>query len=222
MTARYAAPMSSFRVRTTRRGGFSLVEALVVLAVSGMALAIVFSIGTRAGEAGFALGRRALSAADQDLSTGVWRTLIESALLVPARLSEPGRAAPIVGTSDRIEAEAIMLRATPCAPRGWRGRLVLTLEETDEGGSALVCTGASGPVTVLDLGPGEARFTFSEDGQAWASAIDTGALDDRDRLAAPLELRRLFIRLDSPARGSLLAEAASGRPETWVRPDEFT
>ena len=37
-------------MQTARRAGFSLIEALVVLAIGGMALAVIFSIGIKAGD----------------------------------------------------------------------------------------------------------------------------------------------------------------------------
>ena len=62
--------------RLAQRSGFSLIEALVVLAIGGMALAIIFSIGIKAGDTGFSLGRRAMSAADLDVSVSDVRVLI--------------------------------------------------------------------------------------------------------------------------------------------------
>lgn len=218
--ARYGRRMRGQGLRLERRRGFSLVEALVVLAVSGMALTVVFSIGSRAGETGFALGRRALAAADQDLSTGIWRTLLDSALLMPIRLDDPERVQPVVGVSGRLEAEVVTTRATPCAPRGWRGRMVLTLDQQDDG-HVMLCQAAAGPVVVMALGPRPARFRYSLDGMTWLPDVDTSAIRDDERLAAPLATRRVFVRLEGGDQASLTGEISSGRPETWVRPDDF-
>jgi hypothetical protein len=52
---------TSFAYRSLRRvGGFSLIEALIVLIVAAFALMLVLSICGQAARTGFALGRRAL------------------------------------------------------------------------------------------------------------------------------------------------------------------
>ena len=56
--------------------GFSLIEALVVLVVTGAALMLVFSVGARSTEIAFRLGRRALDLADRQVSTDALRVMI--------------------------------------------------------------------------------------------------------------------------------------------------
>jgi hypothetical protein len=85
-----------------QREGFSIVEALVVLAISGMALAIIFTIGIRAGDTGFALGRKAMSAADLDLAVSDLRSLMRSYELRPGDTFVDGVDEPLIGTMDRI------------------------------------------------------------------------------------------------------------------------
>ena len=53
--------MARARRQAANDGGFSLMEAMVVLIIGGMALMLVFAIGGRAAEIGFGLGRRALA-----------------------------------------------------------------------------------------------------------------------------------------------------------------
>ena len=212
--------MMRIRRPAETRQGFSLVEALVVLAISGMALAVVFSIGARAGDTGFALGRRALEAADRDLSASDFRVLVEGIVLPPVRLMDPERDTAVVGSPDRLQAEVVMTRATTCAPRGWRGVVVLAVEQGPER-AYLTCKGEGAAVRVIDLGPNAGRLAYSADGVAWTDTVDTGAVDERDRMAAPLAEARLWVKLEQGRDRTIIGEASSGRPGTWVRPDEL-
>ena len=114
------------------RSGFSLIEALVVLAIGGMAVAIVFSLGMKAGDTGFALGRRAMSAADADISIANIRTIVQSLALRPPAMAVTGIDTPVTGEPDRLAGPVVMKRATPCAPQGWAGEISLAIVDNDE------------------------------------------------------------------------------------------
>ena len=92
-------------MQTARRAGFSLIEALVVLAIGGMALAVIFSIGIKAGDTGFSLGRRAMSVADADVAISDLRAIIRSLSLRPPAAIVEGVDRPIVAGPDRLEAD---------------------------------------------------------------------------------------------------------------------
>lgn len=124
--------------RDRARSGFSLIEALVVLAIGGMALAIIFSIGVKAGDTGFGLGRRAMSAADSDVAASDLRTLIRSLALRPPDTFLGGLDQPVVGDPIRLEGDVVIERATQCAPQGWAGRLVLAVERRGTGHALLI------------------------------------------------------------------------------------
>lgn len=199
------------------RQGFSLIEALVVLAVGGMALAIIFGIGISAGDAGFALGRRALSAADGDIANGDLRTIIRSLSISPVALRRPDDR-QIVGEATRIEGEVVMERGTACAPQGWSGLLTLTVE--GEGPTrALVCRGAR-EARLIPLPRGAPAFAYSTDGLAWTPRFST--LDQVADQDGTVRSTRLWVRFSAPPVVDIVETAASGRPELWIRRvDEF-
>ncbi|WP_145915932.1 hypothetical protein [Brevundimonas naejangsanensis] len=93
------------------------------------------SFGMKAGDAGFALGRRAMSAADADVAISDLRSIIRSLTVRPPAAIMEGVDLPLVGAPERLEGEAVMERATGCAPQGWAGRLVLTIEVQDAAAS---------------------------------------------------------------------------------------
>lgn len=203
--------------RLAQRSGFSLIEALVVLAIGGMALAIIFSIGIKAGDTGFSLGRRAMSASDLDVSVSDIRVLIRSIALRPAETFNAQVDRAISGAPERLEADVVMERATQCAPQGWAGRMVLTVTR-DAGQGVLTCEAGSGPVTLITTSDPAARLSYSVDGMAWsavyAPAERVPAINDGQMRAT-----RLFVRFQGGAV-DILDSAGSGRPESWIRFDD--
>lgn len=196
------------------RDGFSLIEALVVLAVSGMALAIIFSIGVKAGDSGFALGRRAMSAADRDVAIEDTRSIIRSIDVRPARTFAREIDRPFVGTSERFEGDAVMERATSCGPAGWAGRLVLTVEQ-QASERALVCRAGARQTVLLRTADPRAALSYSNDGRTWVASLTNLPADGagfRD-----LTAEKLYVRFDGGPRLDVLDMAFSGRPESWTR-----
>lgn len=197
------------------RSGFSLIEALVVLAIGGMALAIIFSIGIKAGDTGFGLGRRAMAAADAELSTNDLRSLLRSFSVRPEITFVTGVDRPVEGTSTRLTGEAVLERATQCGPQGWAGQLTLEIEQQD-GLTSIVCEAEDRRV-VLASGPGtSAGFRYSTDGgstwtDAWTNAPTTRFPE--------LRSVRVWFRVRGPGSLEVIETAGSGRPEAWARND---
>lgn len=198
------------------RSGFSLIEALVVLAVGGMALAIIFSIGVKAGDTGFSLGRRALTAADSDVAASDLRTLIRSVALRPSRTFIVGVDQPVVGAADRLEADVVMERATQCAPQGWAGRMILSIEL--RGAEQVLYCEAGGPRAVLaTVRPGQpAALSYSTDGLSWSPVFSNAPSANT---AGAFQSERLFVRFSAPPTIDILESVSSSRPQLWIRPD---
>lgn len=196
------------------RPGFSLIEALVVLAISGMALAIIFSIGTKAGDSGFALGRKAMAAADQDVAVGDFRSLVRSVLVRPQATFKAGVDQPTIGGPDRFEGDAVMERATQCAPLGWAGRLVLSVRPRG-GERVLVCQSGARTVELLTTRDPQAALSYSRDGRNWSPNVALAPVSSG--APPPLRSEALYIRFDGGPRLDLIEMAGSGRSETWLR-----
>lgn len=203
--------------RSKFQSGFSLIEALVVLAISGMALSIIFSIGVKAGDTGFGLGRRAISAADSDLSYSDVRTLIRSFELRPAASFKRTIDSPLVGSPARLVGDVVMERGTKCAPQGWAGSMILEIIPQGENGTALICEVAGRRMTLMDLPSSSATLSYSTDGENWSPGISTEPPLDQD----PSDLRaiRIWIRLNLAPRPDIVEMASSGDPQSWARDD---
>lgn len=190
-----------------------MIEALVVLAISGMALAIIFSIGVKAGDSGFALGRRAMSAADQDVSVGDVRSLFRSISVRPAGAFRRGVDLPLIGTPSRFEGEIVAERATQCAPSGWAGRVVLAVEIRGAG-RVLTCRAGDRFTDLLTTTDPAASLSYSRDGRTWSATFDstppTQSFDE------PLRSERLYIRFRGAAGMDVVEMASSARPQTWT------
>jgi len=95
--------------------GFSLIEALIVLLVAGMALMLVFAIGGQSARTGFALGRRALGAADDDVTQDQLRSLIRDLTPTPIGVDPAALGlAPFIGDAAGFEGDAVLDRAGAC------------------------------------------------------------------------------------------------------------
>ena len=198
------------------RSGVSIVEALVVLAISGMALAIIFSIGVKAGDTGFGLGRRAMSAADLDLAVSDLRSLLRSFEIRPVDTFVDGVDQPLVGTPDRLEGAAVMERATQCAPQGWAGHLVLAVEGEGES-RVLVCQAGTQRAVLFELGAAPAAFSYSVDTTTWSNAYENR------RATVPSEAgarsQTLYVRFEAPPVTDVVERATSAQPSRWFRND---
>lgn len=200
------------------RSGFSLIEALVVLAISGMALAIIFTIGTKAGDTGFGLGRRAMAASDSDIAIGDLRGLIRSVALRPSS-TFADIDTPVSGGRNRLAADVVMERANQCGPLGWAGQLVLSIDSVG-GRSQLMCERGGRKILLIDLGTGPAAFSYSRDGRSWSETYTNAPQDGED--ATELHSETVWIRLSSSTFGDVVESASSGSPQSWLRlTDDF-
>lgn len=191
-------------------------EALVVLAISGMALAIIFTIGIRAGDAGFALGRRAMSAADLDLAVSDLRSLLRSYELRPVDTFLEGVDEPLIGTAERIEGPAVMERATQCAPEGWSGHLVLVIEGPADNRN-LVCQAGERRTVLFELSSTPAAFSYSTDAMNWSTVFENRKSERPSEAGA--RSQAVFIRFEARPVTDVVEQTASGQPAKWFRND---
>jgi hypothetical protein len=210
------------RLRTRRaKGGFTLIEAILVLAITSLTIGIIFTIGARGGSTVLRLGSRALDVADTQLARDTFRSVVDS-LIVPSLTtraqSEGGLEADaeltsLTGDAAQLSAQWLAKRTTACGPAGQAGRLTLALTSS-AGHTVLSCQLEDGePVTLLDLGVRQARFEYSEDGTNWVEAWTVEAGQPVMDAAEPnAELRRVYVRLvTDDGLADLIALTTSGR-----------
>jgi len=205
------ADMGRRRPSTARQRGFSLIEALVVLAVAGAALMLIFSVGVRSTEIAFRLGRRALDLADRQVSTDALRVVVRGLVIPPAGPMARADASDASGTPREFGGPAVLATATPCARSGPAARVTVSLVG-DAGGDVITCRADEGPAAVLaDLRPRRARFSYSEDGARWRESW-RATPDLMDRARSPRE-RGVYVRLATDdGQVEVIERATSGRP----------
>jgi len=203
-------------MQITRRPGFSLIEALVVLAIGGMALAVIFSIGIKAGDTGFALGRRAMSAADTDVGLQDLRSVLRSIELRPAPHVMKGIDRPFIGTPERLEANVVMTQASACGPQGWAGRLSLSFVR--EGNQTRLICQADQPIELLAWSDADtAQFRYSPDGLLWNASLSTP--EESPGFQEEVYSESLWISLSKVDGNEIIEKVSSGDPIRWFRAD---
>lgn len=218
--------------RTPRRrvAGFTLFEALVALAVTGLAMTVMLDVGMRGVATSFRLGGRAVDRANQQVSLQALRDTLDSLVIPPIAVSsaaaeaeteeaeEAGQGDTFDGQSEQLSAYVIATRDTPCLPVGGQGRLTLSI--TVEGGrTQIACQlGDEDPVTLANLSWPDAAFSYSEDGVEWTDTWTVTRGETVDQSAVPdAELRKVYVRLaSSDGANQLIGLASSGRalPQT--------
>jgi type II secretory pathway pseudopilin PulG len=210
------------------KAGFTLIEAVVALAVTAMTCSILFAIGARGGQTVLRLGNRALETADSQLARDTYRSVIES-LVVPG-LTTVTQAqggvdmtdvdTSLTGDAGSVSAKWLGLRSTACGAAGDSGRMVLTLA-TVNSHSVVTCQLDDGQaINLLDLGPREAHFEYSEDGETWTDSWTVEAGEPVENALNPsAELRRVYVRLASTdGAADLVALTTSGRDINQAAP----
>ena len=197
----------------SKRAGFSLVEALVVLAITAMTLSLLFSMAGRGVDAGFRIGRSALDQADRTIETETLRSVLDSLRLPLLGIIEVPEEMPS-GSENEFSALASLVRPTPCGPRGEYGRLNLEIV-ADEEGSTVTCAINDGEPAVVLRHPGRLVFSYSDDGAEWSPVLGGADLAPvQDEESFRVRERRLFVRItDAAGAFDVIGRASSGRPE---------
>lgn len=214
-----AAPVASL----ARKAGFTLLEALVVLAVTGLTLGLVFSVTSRSAVTAYRLGDRAQGVAERQVATTAYRGIISSFVIPPLTTragAEGGQEADAMDTSflgeaRQVSGEWLADRGGPCGPVGTYGRLTLALVATEDRSTALTCQlDDAEPVQMILMKFRDAQFQYSEDGVEWLPSWLIEAGQPVELQVDPnLASRQVYVRVVAEDGSSDLVELAStGHP----------
>jgi type II secretory pathway pseudopilin PulG len=216
-----------------RVAGFTLIEALATLAVTGVTLGVLFTVGMRSVGTGFRLGQRAMTHANEQVSVqavkDVMASMILPALTPPSQAAETedeandqsGMGDEFDGAADTAAGYIIAARDNPCLPVGGEGRITLSFKP-NAGRTLVLCqVNAETPVTLADLEWPDAVFSYSEDGTTWTDSWQVIRGQDINNAAVPdSEQREVYVRIASRDGAHQIVELIqSGRhiPQTAVR-----
>ncbi len=219
--------------RCDRRAGFTLIESLTALIITGFAVSLILMIGARGAFQGLMLGNRAVATIDNNVTRSALGDLIGDIVIPPLTLASQAAETEtmevddsFVGATDQVAGRLVAGRETPCAPIGAEGRLVLAVRKTGDLESTVSCAltyddgTAIEPVDMVKLRWPDAAFSYSEDGAQWLGAweVDRGQPVETSALPNAIQ-RKVFVRLtSSDGRSQLVEIATSGRVVAQTAP----
>jgi prepilin-type N-terminal cleavage/methylation domain-containing protein len=200
--------------------GFSILESIIVLAVTALALTVVFSIGAKATDSAFRMGRHALAAADQQVDLESTREVLR-AFTVPPADGKEREFDGLRAQSDKLYGPAVLWRDTQCAPAGPVAGLTLALV-SDEKSTQVTCSLTNGPPIVIGSlpEPGARLQYFARNSADWSPtwAPDLASSQLEAEVEAPTR-RVLYVRIiDGQGRIYLLERLGSGPPRFSSNP----
>jgi type II secretory pathway pseudopilin PulG len=207
------------RTALAPESGFTLVETLVMLAVSALIAALVIPLSGQGVRDNFRLADRALLSGDYSSSETHYRLLLRQA--APPLMQADGSIddASLVGISTSLRFPVESEQAEPCSGVAGYAVVRLLVERKAKGGR-LVCDSAGGSYQLLEWSGGEASFSYSGDGAEW---FETWPIRTKGVLFDPGEppLVRLSLRQGRRTRllwveragdRALHGKALAGRP----------
>jgi hypothetical protein len=155
---------------STRECGFTLVETLVMLAITAMMATLLSPLSSEGVRDNFRLADRTLVAGEQSVSEAEYRNLLRRA--VPPLLRPDGSVADkgLVGVSTALQFPVEGEPSLACPGITGYRVVQLRVERRRAGGGRLLCDGASGTRQLLEWDRGEASFSYSPDGVSWVDA----------------------------------------------------
>lgn len=191
-----------------RVAGFTLIEALATLAVTGLTLGVIFMVGMRGVGTGFRLGQRAVDHANQQVSTQAVKDVLDSMILpsltIPSQAAETeaeaddqnGMGDEFDGSAASVAGYIVALRDNPCLPVGGEGRITLSFR-TNGGRTDVLCQlNSDDPVVVADLDWPNAQLSYSEDGTTWSDTWQVVRGQEVDTQINPdAEQREVYVRM---------------------------
>ena len=185
--------------------GLSLIEALVIVTVTALLALILLPLASGAAGRNFARADRAIAAAEAGAVEQAFRALLRS--------SVQDEIAPAGGSATAFDFVAGPEEDVGCVRAGAPQSVRLAILSNGSGG-ALYCEADGQRVVLLRWPQGQGRFSYSEDGAAWAGAWTDPAAAQRGRGgAAPATRRAPLVRFELDAGELSWAERAG-----WSEP----
>ena len=92
----------------TSKAGFTLLETMVVIAITGLTISLIYTVGMRGVFNGFRLGNRALTTADMEIAKAGYRDVLQSIVIPPVGVDASTR-------RSRARRRSLPAASWPCA-----------------------------------------------------------------------------------------------------------
>lgn len=196
--------------------GLSVIEALVVVAITSLLTALLLPLMSRASQRNYGYTQSTLDAGQTVRAETAFRAMLAN--LVPPNVATRAEQALALIEGDAAAFTGAFAAGAPsfCAPAGAYGLVRMRIERRGAGGG-LICQTGRGVYDVLTWRQGEAAFAYSADGAAWRAlwpaAARTGSANTPGAPEfSPAPLVR--FRLSSRQAGALEWIARAG----WSEP----
>jgi len=171
MAARWAANRE--RVVVTEPGraserGLTMIEALVMLAITAMVAALLYPMTARAMADAARGAAHGLNDAAAARGERVTRLLLRSAIAPQAAPGSAPVLSTIAGDPDAVAFDVALADAAGCARAGDDQTVTLLIANERDGGGALLCTVGRRETELWRWPQGQGQFAYSLDGVSWA------------------------------------------------------
>jgi prepilin-type N-terminal cleavage/methylation domain-containing protein len=147
--------------------GLSLIEVLVVLAITSAMAAIMFSTTSTGVRENFEIATKGLDYADRATAEATFRRVLRGVVQPDAAPGGPPPVTTAAGTPAALVIATELDEAAACAPKGHYSVLMLRIVSSGQGGR-LLCEGGERTTEMLVWRSGRATFAYSRDASTWS------------------------------------------------------
>jgi prepilin-type N-terminal cleavage/methylation domain-containing protein len=162
------------RARVGERG-LSLIEVLVVLAITSVIAAIMFSTTSTGVRENFETANMGLEYAERATAEATFRRVLRGVVQPDAAPGSPLPVTTAAGTPTALVVATELDEAAACAPKGHYSVLMLRIVSSGQGGR-LLCEGGEQTTEMLAWQSGRATFAYSHDASTWSDRWPTQRL----------------------------------------------
>ncbi|GAM98298.1 hypothetical protein U91I_01931 [alpha proteobacterium U9-1i] len=157
----------------TGEQGLSVLEALIVTAITAMLIVLLLPLAPRGMRRDYAVAETAIATGAAMRAERAFHAVL-SGFALPPGPREPGQVEAVIrGNRIGLAGQFLAIQESPCARAGVEGAARVFVRR-DGAGGALVCEGPHGAADLLRWAEGRASFSYSADAVNWTQTWPVG------------------------------------------------